>query len=46
MPGEMRRKWFLDFAKEKKFDPLVARNWYTIASEKFLKKVIGFVIYS
>jgi len=32
-----RRKWLDDFAKERKFDPLIAQNWYSFTTEKVLK---------
>jgi signal peptidase I len=33
---ENRRKWFVFFASERKFDPLLAENWYNITSEKLV----------
>jgi hypothetical protein len=29
-----RKKLFLDFAKQKGFDPLVPENWYNIKEDK------------
>lgn len=31
--AENRRKFFLDFARDHKFDPLVAKNWYSVSNE-------------
>lgn len=31
--AENRRQFFLDFAREHKFDPLVPKNWYSVSNE-------------
>jgi len=30
-----QRQFFLDYAKQKKFDPLFAKNWYSVSLELF-----------
>lgn len=43
---EYRRKFFIDFAKENNFDPLVAKNWYLVHRSQLasIKVVCLFVV--
>ncbi len=34
-----RRKFFIEFAKKKRFDPLLPENWYNIKQKDILEKV-------
>ena len=40
MNDALRRNFFVDFAREQGFDPLVASNWYRFKSETFEKRKV------